>query len=398
MSRSPDDPALPVTPVDAAQAIQAAAQSQLAGPHASLVTPEIAAMAPYKPGKPWRDVAEELGLPPGDIKLLAANENVLGPSPKAVEAATAALADANWYPDGGFTRLRAALAARHGVPPEHIAVGNGSNEIIELLVRAFLGPNQTMVTAWPSFVVYRLVTQAAGREALLAPLRDDRYDLSALAALVDARTKLVFIANPNNPTGTYVPKRELAAFLERIPRSVLVVIDEAYAEFADAPDYPDAVADFGHQSRVVVLRTFSKAYGLAGLRVGYGVMDPALVHFLDCVRQPYNVNVAAQAAALAALSDDAYLRASKRLAKEGKAQLADGLAKLGFTPIPSQANFLCARLPDQRPSAPIVEALRKEGILVRDMRGYDMPDTLRITAGTSPQNEAVLDAVGRALA
>ena len=390
-----DDLTLPVTPTDAAQAITAAAGGFAGSADPTLVTPEIAALAPYSPGRPWRQVAKELGLPESELLQLAANENALGPSARAVEAATRALSEAHLYPDGGFTALRAALAERHGVTPGHIAVGNGSNEIIELLVRAFLGPGQTMVTSWPSFVVYRLVVQAAGRQGLIAHLRNDRYDLAAMAALVDSRTQLVFIANPNNPTGTYVPKRELAAFLDRVPRQVIVVLDEAYAEFADAPDYPDGIREFRHHPRLVVLRTFSKAYGLAGLRVGYGVMDPALVHYLDCVRQPYNVNSAAQAAALAALDDEPHLRASQRLAREGKAQLAEGLARLGLTVVPSQANFLVVRL--GRDAAPVVERLRAAGVLVRDMRGYEMPDTVRVTAGTRAQNMAVIDAMAKAL-
>ncbi|MCA9555204.1 MAG: histidinol-phosphate transaminase [Myxococcales bacterium] len=352
-------------------------------------------MAPYSPGRPWRQVARELGLAEADLLQLAANENALGPSARAVAAAANALRDAHLYPDGGFSALRAALAARHGVTPQHIAVGNGSNEIIELLVRTFLGPGQTMVTSWPSFVVYRLAVQAAGREALIAPLRNDRYDLAAMAALVDSRTQLVFIANPNNPTGTYVPRRELAAFLDRIPRQVIVVVDEAYAEFADAPDYPDAIRDFGHHPRLVVLRTFSKIYGLAGLRVGYGIMDPALVHYLDCVRQPYNVNGPGQAAALAALEDETHLRASQRLAREGKAQLTEGLARLGLSVVPSQTNFLVVRL--GREASPVVDRLRAAGVLVRDMRGYDMPDTIRVTVGTRAQNMTVLEILGRAL-
>lgn len=390
-----DDLTLPVTSTDAAKAITAAASGLVGSADPTLVTPEIAALAPYAPGRPWRQVAKELGLPESELLQLAANENALGPSAKAVEAAGRALGEAHLYPDGGFTALREALAKRHGVTPQHIAVGNGSNELIELLVRTFLGPGQTMVTSWPSFVVYRLAVQAAGREALIAPLRNDRYDLAAMSALVDSRTQLVFIANPNNPTGTYVPRRELAAFLDRVPRQVIVVVDEAYAEYADASDYPDAVRDFGHHPRLVVLRTFSKIYGLAGLRVGYGVMDPVLVHYLDCVRQPYNVNSAAQAAALAALEDEPHLRASQRLAKEGKAQLTEGLAHLGLSVVPSQANFLVVRL--QRPAGPVVERLRGAGVLVRDMRGYDMPETLRITVGTRAQNRVVLEALANAL-
>lgn len=380
-----------MTEAEAARAIAEAARS-LAGVAAStLVSVDIASMTPYAPGRPWRALAAELGVPESDLCLLAANENVIGPSQLGIAAARAALEEVNLYPDGGATALRAALAERHGVTPDHIAVGNGSNEIIELLVRTFVGPGETVVTAWPSFVVYRLVTQAAGREILIAPLRDDRYDLSALAALVDQRTKLVFIANPNNPTGTYVPRRHLAAFLDRIPRSVIVVLDEAYHEYVTAEDYPDGTRDFKAHPRLVVLRTFSKIFGLAGLRIGYGVMDPLLVRFIDCVRQPYNTSSVAQAAALGALGDEEHVRVSQRLVRDGMVLLTDKFRGLGLEVVPSQANFLLVKL--GRPAAPLVAAMRQRGVLVRDMRGYDLPDTIRLTVGTRAQNLVVAELV-----
>lgn len=381
-------PSLVVTALEADRAVAEAAQT-VAGQQSRIVPPAIAAMVPYAPGKPWRAVAEELGLDPNDLLMLAANENVLGPSEKAAAAAAAAMNEVHLYPDGGAHALKAALAERHGVTPQHVVVGNGSNEIIELLIRTFVGLGETVVTAWPSFVVYRLITQAASREALLAPLRQDRYDLSGLAQLVDARTKLVFISNPNNPTGTYVSRREVAAFLDRIPRSVIVVLDEAYHEYVEAEDCPDGTRDFRGYPRMVVLRTFSKIYGLAGLRVGYGIMDPSLVQYLDRVRQPYNVGTAAQAAALAALGDDAHVRKSWRLARDGRKELTEGLTKLGFQVVPSQTNFVLVRL--GFPALPVVEALRPSGILVRDMRGYDMPDTIRLTIGTRAMNLRVLE-------
>jgi histidinol-phosphate aminotransferase len=252
-----------------------------------------------------------------------------------------------------------------------------------------------VVTSWPSFVVYRLVTQAAGRECLIAPLRDDRFDLTAMAALVDRRTKLVFIANPNNPTGTYVPRRQLAAFLDRIPRSVIVVLDEAYHEYATAEDYPDGMRDFRGRPRLVVLRTFSKIYGMAALRVGYGVMDPSLVHYMDCVRQPYNVNMVGQAAALAALSDEEHVKKSVRMVRDGKAELKKGIEAMGLATIPTEANFMVVRF--SRPAAPIAQALLAKGVLVRDMRGYDMPDTIRLTIGTRAMNLKVLEVLREVL-
>jgi histidinol-phosphate aminotransferase len=362
-----------------------------ATPDLLLVSQEIATLTPYKAGRPWRQVAMELGVPESELLMLAANENVLGPSPKAVEAAQRALQEVNLYPDGGCHHLRERLAKKHSVSPDHIIIGNGSNELIELLVRTFVGPGETVVTSWPSFVVYRLITQAQGREILIAPLRDDRYDLAAMAALVDRRTKVVFIANPNNPTGTYVPKRAIAAFLDRIPPSVIVVLDEAYFEYADAKDYPDGVRDFMSRPRTVVLRTFSKIYGLAGLRVGYGVMEPPLRHFIDCVRQPYNVSSVSQAAALAALDDSEHVSKSQRLVTEGRVLLEYGLAELGYKVVPSQANFVLFKLPTE--SAPIAEKLKNSGILVRDMRGYDLPNTIRLTIGTREMNLRVLEAL-----
>ena len=392
MSPPIDDPALPVTPVDVQQAIQAAAQSQLGGPFGALVTPEIASMAPYTPGKPWRDLAAEIGVHPSALKLLAANENVLGPSPRAVEAATAALADANWYPDGGYSRLRAALADRHGVTPHHVAIGNGSNEIIELLVRAFLGPNQTMVTAWPSFVVYRLVTQAAGRQALLAPLRDDRYDLSALAALVDARTKLVFIANPNNPTGTYVPKRELAAFLERIPRSVLVVIDEAYQEFSATQGFRELQTRYDH---VVLLRTLSKFVSLAGVRCGALIGRPELIEFLGKVLPPYTFPTPSIELVMAALATDSLQVSVERTAllRAERTRLADALkASPRVTKVwPSDANFVLVETTDGQG---FTECARGAGILVRSFPADAvLTNCIRITVGRPEDNDRLLQAV-----
>ncbi len=363
----------------------------------SLVNHELAGLMPYTPGRPWRDVAAELGIAPEALVMLAANENVLGPSPKALEAMIRHAGELHLYPDGGAQKLRQALAERWNLTPAHVAVGNGSNELIDLLVRTFVSPGETVVTAWPSFVVYRLSAQAAGREILWAPLRADRYDLAALAGLVDRRTKLVFIANPNNPTGTYVTRRAVTAFLDRIPRSVIVVLDEAYGEFVDADDCAAGVRDFFNAyPRLVVLRTFSKAYGLAGLRIGYGLMDPRMVAYLDCVRQPYNVSAAAQAAALAAMEDVAHLETGRRLVRDGRLELERGFARMGLNVVPSQANFILLRLSNE--AAPLVRALRQAGILVRDMRGYDMPNTVRITVGTREMNLKVLEAVEQHLA
>jgi histidinol-phosphate aminotransferase len=361
---------------------------RVARPRGRLVIPSIEAMRAYPPGKPWRQVAAELGLPDNEVLLLAANENLHGCSPRAREAAARALAEAHLYPDGNATELKAALAAKLGVDVGRLVVGNGSNEIIELLVRTFVGPDESVVSAWPSFVVYRLAAQAQGRDAVLAPLFRERYDLPALGALVDHRTKLVFIANPNNPTGTYVSRRELAAFLERIPPQVIVVLDEAYFEYASAPDYPSGLTDFPGRERLVVLRTFSKAYGLAGLRVGYGVMSPELVDYLDRVRQPYNTSVVAQAAAIAALADDTHLAQVVAATRAGRAQLEEGLRGLKLGWVPSQANFVVVHVPVD---GDVAQAqLKTQGLLVRSMAAYGMPRSVRVTVGTPAMIERTL--------
>ena len=378
--------------VDAARAVAEAARTEWGG--TTLVGPEVASLPPFSPGPYWADLVEAHG---DAALLMSANENPLGPSPAAVPAMQAAAPDLHRFPDPRASRLKEAVAKHHGVSARSVVIGHGTNELIERLVRTFVGPGETVVSAWPSYGVYRLVTYAAGREMLLAPLREDRYDLAQLAALVDLRTKLVFIANPNNPTGTYIPHRRLVTFLERIPRSVIVVLDEAYAEFADAADFPDSFGLLPLRPRLVVLRTFSKAHGLAGLRVGYGIMDPDLVPYLERVRQAYNVSTVAQAGALAALGDSAHVSAGRRLVRQGAERLAQGLSALGLTAIPSQTNFVTVRTgrsaERSAPAEPIVEALAGRGAFVRRLTGYNMPDAFRITVGKPADNERLLEAL-----
>lgn len=374
---------------------RALAQAAQPPPRLPLVGPHVESLKAYPPGRPWRELAAELGLAPEDMLLLAANENVLGPSPKAVAAAAAALSEAQLYPDGGGSALKRALAQRLSVSPSSLVLGNGSNEIIELLVRTFVGPEETVVTGWPSFVVYRLATQAQGRQALVDPLREDRYDLGQLASLVDHRTKLVFIANPNNPTGTYVSHAEVERFLQEVSPSAIVVLDEAYLEYVVADDFPRSLELLSRFPRLVVLRTFSKAHGLAGLRIGYGVMSPELVSYIDRVRQPYNVSSVAQAAALGALLDEAHLLRSRELARSGLEQLEAGAKRLGLSSIPSQANFMVLKLPLDGDA--VQSALRERGLLVRSMRGYGMADCIRVTVGTEAMNETVLRALQEVL-
>ena len=363
------------------------------------VDPSLANALPVGSGRrrsapDFREVAERIGAGVDDITCLAANENPLGPSEAAVEAALAALRDGHRYPDGEGVRLRKALASLHRVFPEQIVLGNGSSELIDLLVRTFVRPGQTVVSAWPSYAAYRIAAQSNNREFLNAPLRKDRYDLAGLAGLVDQRTKLVFIANPNNPTGTYVTLREMAAFLNRVPRETIVVLDEAYADYVDVEDYPDGISQLlPGFPRLVVLRTFSKAYGLAGFRIGFGVMAANMVKYLDAVRQVYNVNAIAQIAALAALDDEAHVARSRRHVSRERKVLFEGLQKLGLQPIPSQTNFLCVRgVPNG-----FALVLEHQGILVRDMRAYQMQNCVRISVGSHEANQRVLETIARLL-
>lgn len=364
----------------------------------ALVSDAIASLSPYVPGPPLEVVAERLGISVEEVLPLHANENLLGPSSAAQEAAIAAIRRGHLYPDGGGTALRTAIGQRHGVSAEHVVLGSGSNELIDLLIRTFVGEGETIVTAWPSFAVYRLAAQAAGREVLEAPLRQHRYDLPALAALMDRRTKMVFVANPNNPTGTYVPRKSIAAFLRRIPESVIVVLDEAYAEYALPEDYPDGVRCFLHRPRTVVLRTFSKAFGLAALRIGYGIMEPTLAQYLDRVRQPYNVSQVSQAAALGALSDMEHVRASQRMARDSLEYLGQSMAALELAVVDSVANFIMVRVDALTPgeegaAAAVSQKLLAKGILVRDMTSYGMPEWIRVTAAPRPMMERLVQAI-----
>lgn len=361
---------------------------------ATLVSEAVAGLP--RPARVERadEIAERLGVDIRALVLLASNENPLGPSEKALEAAREALSNGHRYPDPSNRRLIKALSLHHGVAEEQVVVGNGSSEIIEVLVRTFVGPGQTVVTGWPSFAAYRIAAQIEGREFLSAPLRRGRLDLAGIAALVDNRTKLVFLSNPNNPTGTYVKLRELAAFLNRVPPETIVVVDEAYADYVEASDYPQAIMDLlpGHP-RLVVLRTFSKAYGLAGLRVGYGVMAPNLVRAIDLVRPVFSVSTVAEAAAVAALADFDHLDRSRRLVLRERVKIIDSLRRMGLGPYPSQANFVFVNdLP-----VDMTEFLESRGILVRSLASYGFADAIRITVGAADANKRCLEAIAERL-
>jgi histidinol-phosphate aminotransferase len=361
----------------------------------ALVPPYVASLTPYVPGKPIEEVEREYGV--SDVAKLASNENALGPSPKAVEAAREACAKVHLYPDGAAFHLRNALAAKVGVTPAEIFVGNGSNELIELLVRTFVLDGEEVLTSAQSFVAYKLAASAHGRTLVEAPMKARfHYDLDALKKLLSRKTKVVFLANPDNPTGTWFVEKDLVPFLDAVPKDTLVVLDEAYVEFVDAPGFQDSLALRKRYPNLVVLRTFSKIYGLAGFRLGYGIARPDLVEYIDRVRAPFNVNLVAQAAGVAALGDDEHLQRTRELVRTERPFLSEGLAALGATVVPSQGNFVLADFPG-RPGKQLFEDLLREGVVVRPMGGYGFPNAQRITVGTRRENEKCLAALKKVL-
>ncbi len=359
-----------------------------------LVPPNVATLQPYIPGKPIEEVEREYGVT--GVAKLASNENALGPSPRALAAAREAAARMNLYPDGSAYYLRRALAARYGVGADEVAVGNGSNELIELVVRTFVLEGEEVLTSASTFIAYKLAVQAHGRTLVEAPMRERHYDLDALRERLGPRTKVVFLANPDNPTGTWFGAAALDRFLAAVPSHVLVVLDEAYVEFVTARDFPDALALRRRHPNLVVLRTYSKIYGLAGLRLGYAFARPEIVAYLDRVRAPFNVSSVAQAAGVAALEDEEHVRRSRELVERERPFLAAGLESLGAAVLPSQGNFVLADF--GRPGAELFEALLRRGVVVRPMAGYGFPTAQRITVGLRAENEKCLAALREVLA
>ncbi len=351
----------------------------------SLAKPSVLTQPMYEPGKPIEYVARELGLDPAGIIKLASNENPFGPSPRAVAAAKRALEHGELYPDGGCFELRQKLAAQWRLGADQFVIGNGSNEIIELLGHVFLGPEDEVVMGAPAFVVYKLVTLLFGAKAIEVPLRDWRHDLAAIAAAITPRTKLVYVCSPNNPTGTANTEAELLAFARQLPPHVIAVFDEAYAEYVEnAPDLRPLIAE---GRKVVCLRTFSKIYGLASLRAGYGYAGTELCALLNRVRQPFNVNAIAQKAAIAALDDHEFASNCARANRAGLAQLEEGCRKLGLEYVPSVANFMLVKVGD---GGRVFEALQRRGVIVRPVKSYGLPEWVRVTVGTAEQNVRVL--------
>ena len=359
----------------------------------SLVADNIERLTPYQPGKPIEELERELGIV-GSIKL-ASNENPLGPGPRAVEAIRAAALSAHIYPDGGAFRLRTALAEKHGVDRDEVVMGNGSNEVLTLLARTF-GPGGNAVISDYAFIAYRLVLQSANVPTTIVPTGAGfAQDLDAMVAACGDETKLVFLANPTNPTGVYATATELRDFLAAVPEHVIVVVDEAYVEYAVAHDYASALEMRGVREQLVVCRTFSKCFGLAGLRVGYGVTTTQLVNYLNRVREPFNTGAVSQAAACAALEDVDHLRRSVAVNEASRELLQRGLEQLDLTYIPSQTNFLLVQTP--RPGLEIYDAMLRDGVIIRPLAPYRLTDWIRISLGTVEQMERCVAALEQAL-
>lgn len=352
----------------------------------------IRTLVPYEPGKPIEEVEREYGIA-NSIKL-ASNENPLGPSPKALAAIRAKLDDLNLYPDGDCFYLKSGLAEKLGVAPEQLIFGNGSNEIIELAVRAFLRPGDHAVMARQAFVVYQLIVQAVGGKSVQVPLREYTHDLTAIAAAVTADTKMVFLANPNNPTGTIYRRAEWEQFLAKVPQDVLLIVDEAYFEYVQDPGYPDSLKYQSDSRPMLTLRTFSKLYGLAGLRVGYGVGPREIIAMMQRVRQPFNVNAPAQWAALAALGDGDHVQRSLAVNREGLEFLAGEFKKLGLEFVPSHGNFVLVRVGKGQE---VFKQLLSQGVIVRPMGGYQFPEHVRVTVGTMDENRKFVGALEKVI-
>jgi len=362
--------------------------------------PGVQALHPYQPGKPVETLERELGI--SNAIKLASNENPLGPSTHAMKAAQSVIADINYYPDGAGHKLCSALAEKHHVDTGCITLGNGSNDILELIGRAFLSAGSSAVYSQYSFAVYPLVVQATGAQARVArafPANHSAqpygHDLEAIAQLIDQSTRVVFIANPNNPTGTWFTPAELDGFLSKVDSNVVVVLDEAYYEYMPDELKPDSRTLLQQYKNLVITRTFSKIYGLAGLRIGYSVSHADIADILNRVRQPFNTNMPAQAAALAAIDDQAHVQSSVQLNTQGLKQYAKAFDQSGLEYIPSIANFIAVDL--KRQAMPVYEKLLRKGVIVRPVASYNMPEHLRITIGTQAQNTRVLKALEQIL-
>ncbi len=358
-----------------------------------LVRDGIEDLVPYPPGKPIEELERELGIS-GSIKL-ASNENPLGPSPKAVEAIKQKLPTINRYPDGSAFYLKARLSKKYAIAQERIILGNGSNELIELTVRTFLNPGEEVIQPFPTFLVYEKIVRAAGGTVISVPLREFDVDLAAILDSITPKTKLIFIANPNNPTGFALAKEDLERFLREAPEELIVVLDEAYIEFVTDTRVGSGLELLGTHPNLIVLRTFSKLYGLAGLRIGYGFSSEKIIDYMNRVRQPFNANTLAQAAALAALDDHDFVSTTLALVSDGLKQLTSGLDRLGLSYLPTQTNFFLIKVPQG--GKYIYEKMLRRGVIVRAMDSFGLPDFIRINVGLPEENERFLSALKEVL-
>lgn len=361
---------------------------------AQLAPDYIRAISPYQPGKPIADLAREMGLDESTIVKLASNENPLGISPKARAAALAALDDLTRYPDGNGFLLKQKIAERFGVKAEQIVLGNGSNDILELAARTFVTNIDSVVYAQYAFAVYMLATQAVGATGIEVRAADYGHDLEAMLAAIQPNTKLVFIANPNNPTGTLCRPGDIVEFLEKCPAQVLVVLDEAYTEYLPKEKRPDSIALSRQFPNLIVSRTLSKAYGLAGLRIGFAIAAPEVADLMNRVRQPFNVNSLAQAAAVAVLDDIDYLRETVKVNQDGMKQITDAFIRLGVPFIPSYGNFITFHVGD---GAILNRFMLEHGVIIRPLAGYGMPDSLRVSIGLPHENQRFIEVLEKAL-
>ncbi|MEE8343577.1 MAG: histidinol-phosphate transaminase [Gammaproteobacteria bacterium] len=364
-----------------------------------LATPGVRGLRPYEPGKPLDELERELGI--RNAVKLASNENPLGPSPKAMAAVREVVPELYRYPDGNGFALKSALSIRHKVPMGSLTLGNGSNDVLEMIARAFLTPDHEAVFSEHAFAVYPIVTQAVGATPRVAPAQDGSdgavfgHDLEAMKSLVGKRTRVIFVANPNNPTGTWLRSTDLDEFISAMPGHVLVVVDEAYFEYVEEPEYPNTIPWVARYPNLIVTRTFSKAYGLAGLRIGYSVSHPDVADLLNRVRQPFNVNSMAEVAALAALDDESHLQRSRQMNRDGMKQLTEAFSELGLEYIPSVGNFVCVDL--ARDASQVNESLLRCGVILRPVANYGLPNHLRITVGSKQDNQRVIAALRKAL-
>jgi histidinol-phosphate aminotransferase len=358
-----------------------------------LANPQLRDVTVYEPGKPIEETARELGTEADAIIKLASNENPLGPSPKAIETMRGALSNAHLYPDGSGFHLRRAVAAKLGLAPENVILGNGSNEVIEFLGHAFLNPGDDVIIFQYAFIIYKLLATAFAARTIELATPNFQQDLGAILDAITPKTRLIFIPNPNNPTGTLISQHAIDSFMSRIPKNIVVVFDEAYFEFLNDP--PDTLQYIRDGRNVVVLRTFSKIHGLAGLRIGYCVGTADLVEILHKTRQPFNVNNIAQAGALAALEDDAHLRETKRVIDEGRAYLQEQFSEMQIPFVPAVANFVMVNVGD---GFAVFEKMLRRKIIVRPLKGYGLPEWLRISVGTMEENKKCIASLRDALA